>query len=161
MADFHTDVQTLLQDISNDYGETADNSPSLPYSRPNSNACYLQDSRFMIPEQTPTPLYGQQIRSATQASRLPDTYPHHIHNNVGLDAYGNGIDCKTVGGNVADWCSDRALLAEPQPQPAWQTSNGMNGAPAGRLTLPGHTAPFSPTDLLEQRRPQPRQRGWY
>jgi len=96
MAGFHTDVQTLLQDLSHDYGETADDYPSLPYSRPNSNGDYLHVSRSMAPEQTPAPLYDQQLRSATQVFRLSDTNPHHIHNNVGLDAYGKFKYCKTA-----------------------------------------------------------------
>lgn len=158
MAGFHTDAETLLQDINNDFGETADDNPSPPYSRPNSNAYYLHHSRSMVPEQTPAPLYGQQLRSAPQALRLPDTYSHHIRQNIGLDAYGNIIEAAWWG-DMANRCSDRALLAEPQPQPAWQTTNEISGAPAGRLTLPGHTAPFSPKVIFEQRTPQPKQRG--
>ena len=91
MASFHTDIQTLLQDISDDYGEAANDQLSLPYSTPNTHAYYPQS---MISEQTPPLLYDQQLYPASQAFDLPDTYPHHIQNTVGLDAYGNLIHCR-------------------------------------------------------------------
>lgn len=91
MASFPTDIQTLLQDISDDYGETTNDQLYPPYSTPTTNAYHPQS---MISEQTPPLLYDQQLYSASQAFDLPNTYPHHVQNTVGLDAYGNSNDCR-------------------------------------------------------------------
>lgn len=54
---------------------------------------------------------------------------------------------------------DRALLAEPAPQPLWQIDDGTNRAPARRFTLPGHTASATPTASWNQQKPRSRQPG--
>lgn len=89
MAGFHTDVQALLEDISNDYGEITNETPSLRQSRSNTDAYHPHITRSMY---------------ATQALRLHDTYHHDIHDSGGLDAYGKFPPGMTISVERASNC---------------------------------------------------------
>ena len=90
MEDFGTDVQSLLQDISSNYGQVEHQQSPLSCSRPSSNSYQHRAERLFDPRQTPASTYGQHSLYATQASRPlePYSYPTQVlHSNIGLDAY--------------------------------------------------------------------------
>lgn len=82
---FHADVQSLLQEISNNYGDDEFKQPSPLHSRPISDPL---NARPTAPGQTPAPLYKQQQLYVPHASDPPRAHHYHPQQNNDLDAYG-------------------------------------------------------------------------
>ena len=143
----HADIETLLQDITDNYGDAEPEQlpqPLIPYSKHIPNPYESQVVRPMLP------VYG------AQPSNLASAHSHTIYNDSGLDAYGSCLDLEIIR-RLADCSPDRALLAEPQPRSGWQTNSST--LPARRVSLPGHTAPSSPVNVFQRSKAQRLRRG--
>ena len=141
------DIETLLQDITDIYGDPEPeqlSQPPIPYSR---HILTPYESQFV---RSTLPIYG------AQSSNLSSAHSHTIYNDSGLDAYGSCLDLEILR-RLADCSPDRALLAEPQPHSGWQTNSST--LPARRVSLPGHTAPSSPVNAFQRSRAQRLRRG--
>ena len=158
MDGFQAGIHALLQDIKSNYGDSQHVQNSLPFSRPPSSHCQSQRSISGITRQIPAPIYDQQQLSAVVPSMLPGTYPNDADNDTSLDNFGESPQCRDCR-RSADLSLDRDLLAEPTNRLSWQSSNVMSGLSPRRLTLPGHTAPYSPPEPFERRKTQLRRPG--
>jgi len=161
MAGYETDIHALIDDINGNYGNyggTQYEQPALPYSRPLSNSYQSRNGPLVDPRQTPTSSYNQQPLYAAQASNPYDAHSHGLYEDAGLGTYGKRMQIQP-GNDIADYWLDQALLAESQHQGSKQIGSGMNAPSTRRLSLPGHTAPFSPTGTFVQRDSQPKHRG--
>lgn len=155
MEGYQTDIQALLQDINGNYGNPEPEQlpqPPLPYSKPMSNSYKSQAERSLVPSNTLPTLYEAQL------SRPSDAYSYNTFNDNGLDAYGNCSNME-IKRRPAHCYPDRALLAEPQSHSQWRANGSMRTLPAGRLSLPGHTAPHSPVNAFQQPKAQNQRRG--
>ena len=141
------DIESLLQDITNKYGDPEPEQlpqPLIPYSRHIQNS---YESQAVLPL---LPAYG------AQSSNLSSAHSHTIYNDSGLDAYGSCLDLEIIR-RLADCSSDQALLAQPQAHSRWQTNSST--LPARRVSLPGHTAPRSPVNVFQRPKAQRLRRG--
>ena len=141
------DIETLLQGITDNYGDHEPEQlpqPLIPYSRHIPTPYEPQAIRPMLPD------YG------AQSSNLSSAHSHTIYNDSGLDLYGSCLDLEIIR-RLADCSPDRALLAEPQPHSGWQTNSST--LPAGRVSLPGYTAPNSPVSVFQPSKAQRLRRG--
>ncbi len=160
MEGYQTDIQALLQDLSGSYGDHGPEQPPqpcLPYSRPISSPDQSQVESSMVSRNALASVDEQQPLYETQASRPSDAYTYSTHNDAGLDAYGS-LSNLEIERRPADCCLDRALLTEPQLHTQWQANTSKRSLPAGRLSLPGHTAPHSPVNALQQSKTQKQRR---
>ena len=143
----HADIETLLQDITDDHGNPEPEQlpqPRIPYSRHIPTPYESQAVRPMLP------VYG------AQSPNLSSAHSQTIYKDSGLDAYGSCLDLEIIK-RLADCSPDRALLAEPQPHSGWQTNSST--LPARRVSLPGHTAPSSPVHDFQRSKAQRLRRG--
>ena len=161
MEGYPTDIQALLQDIRGNYGDLEPEQPSHPllYSRPVSTSYTSQVEHSIVPRDALAPNYEQQRLYEAQASRPSDANFCRGYNDTRFDTSGSYLKLENARGR-ADCCLDR-VLEEPQPHPQCQAESSMKSLTAGRLSLPGHTAPHSPVNAFQESKARNKGRGRY
>ena len=161
MAGFDTSIQALLRDLNSGHEQDEYEISALPYPKqcPISSRPQRAQS-FQHSRQGESPTYNEQLLCTDQAPGLSSTYLYNGNNGDGggLDRFGEHLERGICSGS-ANTDLDRTLLADPAPRPSCRPRGGRQGASVGRLTLPGHTAPFSIAESIGQRKPQPMERG--
>ena len=154
MEGYQTDIQALLRDINGNHQHDKSPQPPRPPTRPISCSFNSQAEHYLAPNNSLAPISEQQLLYDVQASRLLDTNTYSTLNNNDLDPYGSSSKLKIEKG-PSDCCLDRALLNDPQHY----SNRSMRTLPTERLSLPGHTAPYSPIDTFQLLKAQRQRRG--
>ena len=153
MDDYVNKFQAHFHGLEGDHGDKLERLHQ-PYSRAfnqvKSTSSFFEMARPAVTQfrQQQHQIYRPPPQCFRQAPQALNPSLYDDRDNKVLDGYGKHPNYVSRTPESLE-SPDRALLAEPRSQLQWTTNDRTGTIAPGRLSLPGHTAPFTPTLNLE------------